>query len=64
MAFGWAILFVGHFVEAFSSVVALVSYQKSVFMPCGYGLVVYVEFLGNFALGEQAGFAQSVVVTG
>ena len=50
LAFSWAMSFVWHFVEAFSFVAVDVSYQKSVFMPCGDGGVVYVEFFGDFAL--------------
>ena len=60
LAFGWPALFVGQFVESFSFVVVIVCYQKSVGVPCSDGAGVDVEFVGDFILGEQAGFAQAV----
>ena len=52
LALGWPVLFIGQFVETRSFVIVIISYQKSVFVPCVDGGVVHIEFLGHFALGE------------
>ena len=52
LALGWAVVFVGHVVEALSCVVIVLCYQKSVLMPCVDGGVVYVEFSGHFTFGK------------
>ena len=42
LAFGWAVVLVGHFVKSLSFVVVIVCYQKSVLVPRADGLVVDV----------------------
>ena len=57
LAFGWTVLLVWHFVEAFSFVVVVVSYQKSAFVPRVDGFGAYVELFGHLLFAEQACFS-------